>query len=229
MRTDTVEFWNDTWSTMDHTFADRDEALVDYTVSLDPGRALDLGCGSGGNAVWLAERGWQVTAVDFSAVAIEKAKIRAADRGVEVEFVASDVTTYRPNRLYDLITTFYIQLWPDQRARMLSMAVEALAPGGKLLFVSHDKSAPPSGWSQEDLESLTTSDEVVSELPSLRIERAEVVEEAGTHMADMPDPDEGDDHHHESHEHDHVDRSEGECHSHGASTVVVAVKPGGSS
>ena len=229
MRTDSVEFWNEIWSTMDHTFADHDQALVDHVEDLRPGRTLDLGCGSGGNAVWLAEHGWQVTAVDFSEVAIAKAKARAAERGVEVEFVASDVTTYRPNRLYDLITTFYIQLWPDQRARMLSMAVESLALGGKLLFVSHDKSAPPSGWSQEDLESLTTPDEVVAELPSLRIERAEVVEEAGTHMDDMPDPDEGDDHHHESHEHDHVDRSEGEYHSHGASTVVVAVKPGGSS
>ena len=146
MKSDTVEFWNEIWSTMGHTFADYDGLLAEYTLGLEPGRALDLGCGSGGNAVWLAGRGWRVTAVDFSAIALEQAKFRAADRRVEVEFIVSDVAAYRPNGLYDLITSFYIQLRPEQRAQMLSSAVEALSPGGRLLFVSHDQSSPPSGW-----------------------------------------------------------------------------------
>ena len=222
MRTDTMEFWNDTWSTMDHTFADYDEVLADHAEGLKPGHALDLGCGSGGNAVWLAERGWKVTAVDFSEVAIEKARMRAADRGVEVEFAVSNVTTYQPDGQYDLITSFYIQLWPDQRARMLSTAAEALAPGGRLLFVSHDKSSPPTGWSDEDLASLTTPEEVVSELLGLEIQRAEVVEDVGAHMEHMPDSNEEEshEHHHTSHEH-----AEDEEHFHGATTVVVAVRP----
>ena len=186
MRTDTVEFWNDTWSTMDHTFADHDQTLEDNTRDLKPGRALDLGCGSGGNAVRLAELGWQVTAVDFSDVAIQKAKARAADRGVEVEFLVADVTTYRPNMVYDLITSFYIQLWPDQRARMLSSAAQALAPGGRLLFVSHDKSSSPSGWSREDLGIADDSGGSRGRTPNLEIQRAEIVEEDGAHMADMP-------------------------------------------
>ena len=222
MRTDTIEFWNETWSTMGHTFADHDEMLVEHIKDLKPGRALDLGCGSGGNAIWLADRGWQVTAVDFSEVAIEKAKARAADRGVEVEFVVSDVTAYRPAGLYDLITSFYIQLWPDQRTGMLSAAAEALAPGGSLLFVSHDKSSPPSGWSEEDLASLTTPEEVVAELPGLEIQRAEVVEEDGAHMAHMPNTDEENEHEHH-HSREHTEDAE---QSHGATTVIVAVKPG---
>ncbi len=222
MRTDTIEFWNETWATMDHTFADHDDTLADHAGGLPPGRALDLGCGSGGNAVWLAMRGWQTTAVDFSEVAIEKARMRAADSGVEVEFVVSDVTTYRPEGRYDLIMSFYIQLWPEQRARMLSNAAEALAPGGRFLFVSHDKSSPPSGWSDEDLASLTTPEEVVAELPGLEIKRAEVVEEDGAHMAHMPDPDEeGEGDLHRSHEH-----AEDSEHSQGATTIVVAVRPG---
>lgn len=87
---DTVEFWNEIWETMEHTFADYDEALVDAVEGLPPARALDMGCGTGGNAMWLAARGWQVTAVDFSEVAIKKAKQYAAERGIEVSFVAAD-------------------------------------------------------------------------------------------------------------------------------------------
>ncbi len=223
MRTDTIEFWNETWATMDHTFADYDDTLADHAGGLPPGRALDLGCGSGGNAVWLAMRGWQTTAVDFSEVAIEKARMRAADSGVEVEFVVSDVTTYRPEGRYDLIMSFYIQLWPEQRARMLFNAAEALAPGGRFLFVSHDKSSPPSGWSDEDLASLTTPEEVVAELPGLEIKRAAVVEEDGAHMAHMPDPDEEGEGEHILGSHEYTEDAE---HSQGATTIVVAVRPG---
>ena len=225
MRSDTVEFWNDIWSTMDHTFADHDELLAKHTGHLKPGRALDLGCGSGGNAIWLAQRGWQVTAVDFSDVAIEKGKAQAADKRVGVEFVASDVTTYQPDGLYDLIISFYIHLWPNQRAQMLSRAAQALTRGGKLLFVSHDQSSPPLGWDQDDLESLTSPDEVATELTGLRIELAEVVEETGAHAKHMPDSvgSEEDDNHHErrrhsNEEHEHHSRS------HGATTLVVGVK-----
>ncbi len=223
MRPDTIEFWNETWSTMDNTFADYDEALADHAKGLKPGRALDLGCGSGGNAVWLAERGWRVTAVDFSGVAIEKARMQAADRGVEVEFAVSDVTTYQSRGQYDLITSFYIQLWPKQRMQMLSIAVESLAPGGTLLFVSHDRSSPPSGWSDDELASLTTPDEVVAELPDLVIERAEIVKDDAAHMAHKPDSEEegGHEHHHCSREH-----TENAEHSPDASTVVVAIRPG---
>ena len=221
---DTVEFWNDTWSTMDHTFAEHDELLVEHTKDLKPGRALDLGCGSGGNAVWMAECGWQATAVDFSGVALEKARARAADSLVEVEFVVSDATTYRPNGLYDLITSFYIQLRPEQRAQMLSNAAEALAPGGRLIFVSHDRSSPPAGWSQEDLASLTTPDEVTTELPGLRIKRAEVVAQSAAHPDHMPDTSEPKGHDDHERRHNCNEELVHSNHSHGATTLIVAAK-----
>lgn len=224
MQSDTVEFWDDIWSTMGHTFADHDALLAEHTQGLEPGRALELGCGSGGNAVWLAQRGWRVTAVDFSAVAIEKAKLRAADKGVDVEFLVSDVTAFRPNGLYDLITSFYIQLWPEQRAQMLSAAAQALTPGGRLLFVSHDRSSPPSGWSREDLESLTTPDEIAAELPGLRIERAEVVKEIGAHAEDMPFPEGQEGHSHYQDRHHPHEEPEHHGGLHGAATVVVGVR-----
>lgn len=224
MRTDTVEFWNNIWSTMADTFADYDDLLAVHTEGLKPGRALELGCGSGGNAVWLAERGWRVTAVDFSEAAIRKAGERARERKVDVEFLVSDVTRYRPEGLYQLITSFYIQLWPDQRAEMLSRAAKALAPGGRLLFVSHDRSSPPSGWSREDLLSLTTPTQVAAELRGLRIELAEVVEDihlqGGHHSGAAELGEDGDD---EGHDHS---PSDGDSHEHGAgaTTVVVAVR-----
>ncbi len=214
MKTDTVEFWNDIWATMDHTFADHDALLPRLVEGLQPGRALDLGCGSGGNAVWLAGRGWRVTAVDFSAVAVEKGRMRASGSGVEVEFVVSDVTAYRPDGRYDLITSFYIQLWPEQRSQMLADAAKALNPGGRLIFVSHDASAPPDGWSKEDLESLTTPLQVAAELPGLKIEQAEIVEESGCHTEDTANSTASESHH----------NGEESSRTQGATTVVVAVK-----
>lgn len=216
---DTVEFWNEIWETMPHTFADHDEALARAVEGLTPGCALDMGCGAGGNAMWLAERGWQVTAVDFSEVAIEKASQQAAKRGIEVNFAVADAATFQPQGEFDLITSFYIHLWPRQRAQMLSNVSKAIAPGGRLLFVSHDKSAPPSGWSEEDLESLTSPEEVAAELPGLHIEQAHTIYESGAHTEHMSQSEE--EHtHHEAHE-NHDDT----YHPHSATTIVVAVRP----
>ena len=222
MRSDTVEFWNDIWSTMDHTFADHDELLAKHTGHLKPGRALDLGCGSGGNAIWLAQRGWQVTAVDFSDVAIEKGKAQAGWRGVR-GLRRDHVSARRSVRLdYFLLYTFVAQ---SAGTDALESCSSPDPGGGKLLFVSHDQSSPPLGWDQEDLESLTSPDEVATELTGLRIELAEVVEETGAHAKHMPDSvgSEEDDNHHErrrhsNEEHEHHSRS------HGATTLVVGVK-----
>ena len=207
MTNDTREFWNEMWAEDDDFTPDADNLLVTEMEGLTPGRVLDFGCGAGGNAVWLAEHGWQVTATDFADTAIEKGKRLATKRGVQVEFVVADATTFQPDGQYNLITSFYIQLPPDQRAKMLSIAAGALAPGGTLLFVGHDKSSPPSGWTDGDMLSLTTPDEVAHELPSLKIEQAVVMEhEGGEHSA----------HGHDS-EDDHDTHGSG-------STVVRAVR-----
>ena len=222
MSTDAVEFWNEVWGTSDHTDDDHDALLEVYVRGLTPGRALEFGCGTGGNALWLAEQGWRVTAIDYSDVAICKAGERAESRALDAKFVVADASTYRPKGQYDLITSFYIQMPPEQRVRMLLNSVESLAPGGVLLFVSHDKSAPPSGWNDDDLDSLTTPDEVAAEIPGLRIDQAVVLKESGAHMSQMTEPDEEDGHEHHGGPHEDTEET---GHSHGASTVVVAVKP----
>ena len=189
MTQDAREFWNESWAAEhNHLVPEADELLVAEMEGITLGRALDIGCGIGSNAVWLAEHGWQVTATDFADAAIEKCKRLATRRGVQVGFVVADATTFQPDGQYDLITSFYIQLPPDQRAKMLSLAAGALAPGGTLLFVSHDRSSTPSGWTDEDMLTLTTPDEVASELPGLNIEQAFVMEhESGEHSTHAHD------------------------------------------
>lgn len=113
--------------------------LVEKVADLEPGRALDLGCGEGRNALWLAERGWDVTAVDFSSVAIARGRRWAERRGVTVDFRAADVIDFEPEPGgYDLVIVFYLQLPHGEVRKVLENASKALAPGGSILVVAHD-------------------------------------------------------------------------------------------
>lgn len=109
------------------------------------GRALDLGCGEGADAVWLARHGWAVTAVDVSATALERARALAAHADVEVHFERHDLTQTFPAGPFDLISAQFLQSPLEfPRHRVLHTAANALAPGGLLLVVDHG-SLPP--WS----------------------------------------------------------------------------------
>ena len=182
---DDAAFWNEIWDGSDPECAVPDAILASETADMPPGSALDLGCGDGGNAVWLAKQGWRVTTLDFSRSAIRAGKRLAERERVDVEFITADAAAHKPQTRYDLIISFYIQLQPAQRATMLSNAARALKPGGRLLIVAHDRSTPPSGWSKRDLLTLVNPDEIASELDGLlRIERALVIEnESGAHAA----------------------------------------------
>jgi SAM-dependent methyltransferase len=144
---------------------------------LAPGRALDVACGEGRNAVWLAERGWRVTGVDFSDVAIEKAAALAAARGVEVEWVVDDVVAYAPERgAFDLVAVLYLQLPHDELAAALRHAARALAPGGTIVVLGHDSTNLTDGYGgPKDPAVLFTPEDVVGELGGLAVERAEKV------------------------------------------------------
>jgi SAM-dependent methyltransferase len=151
--------------------------LVAETGDIPPGRALDLACGEGRNALWLAELGWRVTAVDFSGVAIEKARARASREGLDVDFLCADLLDYEPAPgAYDLVLVLYLQLVAEERRRVLSRAAAALAPGGTFLLVGHDTSNLTEGvGGPSDPRVLYTPDDIVADVSGLEIVRAERV------------------------------------------------------
>jgi len=154
-----------------------DPTLVEEIGSLPPGRALDLGAGDGRNAVWLASQGWDVTAVDFSRVALDRGRVLAKDRGVRVEWKLADLLEWSPGTgRYDLVTLFFIHLPPDQRRDVYARAAAAVAPGGTLLIVGHDRTNLADGvGGPQDPDVLFTPSEVAADLPDFRIVRAEAV------------------------------------------------------
>ena len=120
--------------------------LVTEAESLAPARALDLACGEGRNAVWLAERGWRVTGVDFSKVGIEKARQLEDARGVHADWVVADLLDYQPEaQAFELVIVFYLQVPRKKRTPILRAAAEAVAPAGVFLLVGHD-SSNIRGW-----------------------------------------------------------------------------------
>jgi len=111
-------------------------ALVAEAADLPPGQALDLGCGEGGDAVWLAERGWLVTAVDISRVALERAAAAAGD--TKICWTHGDITVSPPPAgAFDLVSALYFPL-PIAAPDALRSLLAAVAPGGTLLVIGHD-------------------------------------------------------------------------------------------
>jgi len=154
-------------------------------ADLPPGRALDLACGEGRNALWLAGRGWQVTAVDFSSVALAKGRHAAQaagdGRADRIEWVEADLLAYQPAEGgYDAVLLAYLQLAADQRRVVVSRAATALAEGGSVLVVAHEAANLTRGvGGPPDPAVLYTADDVRADLGAsgvpLRIDRAEQV------------------------------------------------------
>ncbi len=119
--------------------------LVSETQDLTAGSALDAGAGEGADAIWLADRGWRVTAVDLSGVALERAAVHAAERGVaiadRIEWRHADLTSWDPQGAsFDLVAVHYLHLPAAVRADVFGRLAAAVAPGGTLLIVGHHPS-----------------------------------------------------------------------------------------
>jgi SAM-dependent methyltransferase len=158
--------------------------VVDETSRLAPGRALDLACGEGRNAIWLAARGWVVVGVDFSAVALEKARALAGEAGVDVEWVLADVVTWRPEPgAFDLVLLSYLHLPRETRRDVLAASVSALGVGGMIVMVGHDRANLTEGFGgPQDPSILLDADEVLDDL----LAAARTADAAGSAVPELP-------------------------------------------
>lgn len=140
------QFWEDFYRERGRVWSGKVNPLFAREAdALAPGTALDLGCGEGADAIWLAERGWQVTATDISATALERAAQHAADADVaeRITFVRHNLLESFPEGTFDLVSAQFLHspvAAPGERDSIMLRAAEAVAPGGVLLIVGH------AGW-----------------------------------------------------------------------------------
>lgn len=165
-------------------------SLKEAAAWLEPGTALDVGCGEGGDAVWLAEQGWTVVGLDLSAVALGRAEAAAAERGVAARctWVQGDITDAAvgarlgPDARFDLVSTHYVHEPGGVRTAAWLAEADLTAPGGVLLIVGHHPDDEhPAGRGPRDPSVTYLPQDVTTVLASvagLEIEEAEVRERA---------------------------------------------------
>lgn len=136
-----VAMWDERYASSGLVWSDEPNALAGSLLStLTPGRALDVAAGEGRMALWLAGLGWQVTALDFSAVGLAKGRARAEELGLHVDWKLADVTTEDLGvAAYDLVMVLYLHLPEHDIRDLLDRCAHTLAPGGHLLVLGHDK------------------------------------------------------------------------------------------
>lgn len=147
--------WNDRYSARPRVWSGSpNPVLLEEVTPLAPGRALDIGCGEGADALWLAEHGWHVLGIDVSDVAIDRAHdeahLRTALGGPGLagttEFRRADLREWIPERrAFDLVVAFFVHLPIDERDLVFFRLADAVAPGGTLLIVGHAVSDATSG------------------------------------------------------------------------------------
>ncbi|KHL03504.1 SAM-dependent methyltransferase [Sinomonas humi] len=162
------EFWNGFYSERERVWSGKpNAALVREVETVAPARALDLGCGEGADAIWLAARGWTVTAVDVSAVALSRARQHAEDAGVtnRVQWLERDLGEWEPEGEYDLVSAQFLHSPIElPRDRILRRAAAAVAPGGLLLVVGHTAFPPWGRHRHADEAELPTAEELAMSL-----------------------------------------------------------------
>lgn len=146
------DHWEKRYGESDRVWSGRANVqFADVAADLPPGRALDLGCGEGADAVWLAEHGWDVVAVDISETALGRAAEAARARGVadRIAFVPLDLSDSFPDGTFDLISAQFLHSTVRlDRSQILARAAAAVRPGGLLVIVDHG--APPPWKSDLD-------------------------------------------------------------------------------
>jgi len=187
MHDSTREFWDDVHRRPGHAHPGRPHpSVVEALADATPGTALELGCGAGAAAVWLAARGWTVTAVDVSQVALDRAAAHAAQAGVEdrVRWERADLRTWSTPETFDLVLALFVHSPLElDSAAVLALGAARTRPGGTLLVVGHHTLAPWA-WTSDPAPSLPTAAEQVAALglrePAWHVRRAAEIPRAVT-------------------------------------------------
>jgi trans-aconitate methyltransferase len=185
--TDVREFWDALYAERPSVWSGRPNAvLVDEIGGVTPGRAADLGCGEGGDAIWLAAQGWSVTALDVSQTAIDRGRIHATEAGVDIDWQRQDLSTWQPSAQYDLVSACFLQSPVELPiGGILRRGLGALAPGGTLLVVQH--AAAPAG--SEHRVDFPTRDDVLAAIDagpeSFTVVTAEERTRTGMHRGEV--------------------------------------------
>ncbi|MBB5936304.1 class I SAM-dependent methyltransferase [Streptomyces zagrosensis] len=184
------EFWDARYQASDRVFSGNpNTALLRETAELIPGRALDLGCGEGGDAIWLAEQGWHVTATDISPTALRRGADHAATAGVgdRIDWQQHDLANSFPAGAFDLVSAHFLHSPVElPRGEVLRTAAGAVAPGGTLLIVGH-AGFPPWEAEPDPEVHFPTPDEVLADL-ALPMDRWDVLT-ADTYQRPLIGPD----------------------------------------
>jgi len=137
-------FWDERYGSSAALWSGHVNAVVgDELAGLPVGRALDVGCGEGGDALWLAELGWQVVGVDLSQVALDRAAARARETGLDARttWEHRDLLTWTPpSAAYDLVSVAFVHLAGESRRQVYAGLAGAVAPGGTFLIAAHHPS-----------------------------------------------------------------------------------------
>jgi SAM-dependent methyltransferase len=175
-----AEAWNERYRASELIWSAGPNQFVESELGgLPPGRALDLAAGEGRNAIWLARRGWQVTAVDFARAGLDKGRVLAD--GLDIDWVCADATTWAGDPAgegYDVCLVAYLQLVADERRAAVRRGYASVRVGGTFLLVAHDRSNLTEGTGgPTDPEVLMTAEDVLGDLggETFEVGRAERV------------------------------------------------------
>jgi SAM-dependent methyltransferase len=192
---DSATFWEERYRGGRQWSGRPNQLLVEQVEPLAPGSALDLGCGEGGDAIWLAGQGWAVTAVDIATAALELGAEHAAEQGVaeRITWEQHDLDESFPEGTFDVVSACYLHS-PVALAReqVLRRAAAAVAPGGHLVVVGH---AGPPTWSTPDHQhhdaTFPTTDDVLAALDLPEAEWSVVRQEVANKPSRSPEGVEG--------------------------------------
>lgn len=183
-----TEYWEQRYSGSERVWSGKvNETMASVVAELAPGTAIDLGCGEGGDVLWLAEQGWTALGLDISATAVGRARDEAAARGLDgASFEAVDLDAWEPEPAsVDLVTASFFQSNVAlERIAILRRAMTALRPGGRLVAVSH--AAPPS-WAKDHPAKMVSVQEEAEQLVGSSEEWEVELAEERTRAATAPD------------------------------------------